>query len=237
MENLELYEKFRSVPDEAKKPIIGGRLKGKTDINPMWRIKALTEAFGPCGIGWYYKPVNKWMERQGEEVAAFVDIELYVKYEGEWSKPIPGTGGSMFVAEEKNGLYVSDECYKMATTDAISVACKQLGFGADVYWNSDRSKYDTQGTQQTNHETDPNKALVQNVHINTIFTELSRTGIGMKSMLNRYNLADIHNMTMAQFSDAMAILKSRPDKPDKEPPMAPPDNVDDPSLPWNTPSR
>jgi len=243
MGNLDLYDKFRSVPNEAKKSIQAGRLKGKTDINPMWRIKALTEAFGPCGIGWYYKPVNKWMERQGEEVAAFVDIELYVKYEGEWSKPISGTGGSMFVVEEKKGLYVSDECYKMATTDAISVACKQLGFGADVYWSSDRSKYDSpgvqdpQGAQQPEYETDPNKALVQNVHINTIFTELARTGIGMKSMLSRYNLNDIHNMTMAQFSDAMAILKSRPDKPDKEPPMAPPDNVDDPSLPWNTPSR
>ena len=233
MENLELYEKFRTVPDEAKKPINGGRLKGKTDINPMWRIKALTEAFGPCGIGWYYKPVNKWMERQGEEVAAFVDIELYVKYEGEWSKPIPGTGGSMFVAEEKNGLYVSDECYKMATTDAISVACKQLGFGADVYWSSDRSKYDTQA-QEPVIETDPNKVRVEAVHINTIFTELARTGIGMKNMLSRYNLADIHDMNMAQFSDAMDILRGRPDKVQA---TAPPESADDPSLPWNTPSR
>ena len=51
MEDLELYEKFRVVPNEAKKTITAGRLKGKTDINPMWRIKALTEAFGPCGIG------------------------------------------------------------------------------------------------------------------------------------------------------------------------------------------
>lgn len=233
MENLELYEKFRSVPDEAKKPINGGRLKGKTDINPMWRIKALTEAFGPCGIGWYYKPVKKWMEHQGEEVAAFVDIELYVKYEGEWSKPIPGTGGSMFVAEEKNGLYVSDECYKMATTDAISVACKQLGFGADVYWSSDRSKYDAQ-TQESVIETDPNKVRVEAVHINTIFTELARTGIGMKNMLSRYNLADIHDMNMAQFADAMDILRSRPDKVQA---TAPPESADDPSLPWNTPSR
>jgi len=56
--------------------------------------------------------------------------------------PISGTGGSMFVAKEKNGFYVSDECYKMATTDAISVACKQLGIGADVYWQADKTKYD-----------------------------------------------------------------------------------------------
>ena len=29
----------------------------------------------------------------------------------------------------------------MSLTDAISVACKALGFAADVYWNSDKTKY------------------------------------------------------------------------------------------------
>jgi hypothetical protein len=117
-------------------------MKGKTDINPMWRIKALTEQFGPCGIGWYYKPTRKWIESFESQTAAFVDIELYIKVNNEWSMPISGTGGSMFVAKESSGPYVSDECYKMATTDAISVACKQLGIGADIYWQGDKTKYD-----------------------------------------------------------------------------------------------
>ena len=51
-ENLKIYESFRKVPDEAQREIEGGKLKGFTDINPMWRIKKLTELFGPCGIGW-----------------------------------------------------------------------------------------------------------------------------------------------------------------------------------------
>jgi len=143
MENLTIYNAVRSVPDNAKKEIKGGRLNGKTDINPMWRLKVLTEQFGPCGIGW--KPVIKksWLEKADNgEIAAFVEIDLYYKYNGEWSEPVPGTGGSMFVAQEKNGPYVSDECYKMAYTDAISVACKALGIGADVYWSEDRTKYD-----------------------------------------------------------------------------------------------
>lgn len=59
MDNLELYNRVRSVPEEAKKAITAGRTKGFTDINPMWRIKKLTEEFGVCGIGWYYKPVKK----------------------------------------------------------------------------------------------------------------------------------------------------------------------------------
>lgn len=142
MNNLELYEKFRNVPDEAKKEIKAGRTKGFTDINPMWRIKKLTEEFGPCGIGWYYVPIKKWLETVGNEIAAFVDIELFIKVNGEWSKPISGTGGSRFATNEKAGIYVSDECYKMATTDALSVACKSLGIGADVYFGNDRTKYD-----------------------------------------------------------------------------------------------
>ena len=36
----------------------------------------------------------------------------------------------------------------MAYTDAISVACKALGVGADVYWQADRTKYDQQQKQQ-----------------------------------------------------------------------------------------
>ena len=47
----------------------------------------------------------------------------------------------MFVAKESKGLHTSDECFKMAMTDAISVACKALGIGADVYWEKDKTKY------------------------------------------------------------------------------------------------
>ena len=141
--NLSIYNATRTVPANAKKDIAGGRLKGKTDINPMWRIKALTEQFGPCGIGWKYEITEKRLESgANNEIAAFVDINLYVCTKDGWSEPIPGTGGSMFVAKEKNGLYTSDECFKMALTDAISVACKALGVGADVYWDKDKTKYD-----------------------------------------------------------------------------------------------
>lgn len=142
MDNLAIYNAVRKVPESAKRSILAGRLKGKTDINPMWRIKALTDQFGPCGIGWKYAITDKRLENGANgEISAFLDIDLFVKVGGEWSDAIPGTGGSAFVAKEKAGLYTSDECFKMALTDAISVACKALGFGADVYWDADRSKY------------------------------------------------------------------------------------------------
>lgn len=153
MENLGIYESVRQVPQAAQREIQAGRLKGKTDINPMWRIKALTEQFGPCGIGWKYTITDKRLENgANNEVSAFVDIDLYIKVDGEWSDAIPGTGGSAFVASERNGLYTSDECFKMALTDAISVSCKALGFGADVYWAKDATKYTQRPERQQPNE-------------------------------------------------------------------------------------
>lgn len=184
MNNLELWEKVRSVPDTAKKEIGGGRLKGMTDINPMWRIKKLTEVYGPVGIGWYYDITDKHIEEGANgEKAAFVDIKLYVKVDGEWSKGISGTGGSSFVAKEKSGLYVNDECYKMALTDAISVSCKSLGFGSDVYWPKDNTKYNDQKKSNYNSgDSDHNKITTQQ-----LIDMAHQKGIGDKALIERYN--------------------------------------------------
>ena len=145
-DNMSIYNATKECPSEALKQITGGKLKGMSDINPMWRIKTLTEQFGACGIGWYYDVDKQWTEQGANgECAAFCNISLYIKIDGEWSKPIKGTGGSKFITNNKNGSETSDECYKMALTDAISVACKALGFAANVYWNAGRqTKYDTQ---------------------------------------------------------------------------------------------
>ena len=154
--NLSIYERVRSVPTEAKKAIEAGRLKGKSDINPMWRIKKLTEVFGPVGFGWYTEVVKTWTEvDENSDVAVFVDINLFVKKDGEWSKPIYGNGGNKLISHERryeNGQqvyspYLDDDAYKKAYTDAISVAAKALGVGADVYFEKDVTKYDTAQSQ------------------------------------------------------------------------------------------
>lgn len=151
MDNLTIYDQVKEVPKEAQKKITGGRLNGMTDIKPMWRIEKLTEVFGPVGLGWYTNTLKKEIvDGANEEKIAIVDIELFVNYkkpydleEDLWSKGIEGSGGSSFIAKEKSGLYTSDECFKMAYTDALSVACKALGMGANVYWGD--SKYNKTG--------------------------------------------------------------------------------------------
>lgn len=167
MENLEIYNKVKEVPKNAQKQINAGRLKGMTDINPQWRIEKLTEVFGPIGIGWYTEETKReFVNGANDEIMCFVDINLYVNYKVPmnldkdlWSKPIYGTGGSTFVAKESKRLYTSDEVVKMAYTDAISVACKQLGFGADIYWNKNDSKY--QQNTKNNSQLQKEKQNVQ----------------------------------------------------------------------------
>ena len=187
MENLELYNKVREVPQDAKKTISAGRIKGFTDINPMWRIKCLTEQFGPCGIGWYYKTVEKWTETVGDEICAFVMIELYVLYDGKWTQPISGTGGSRLATKERSGVYVSDECYKMATTDALSVACKNLGIGADVYWKEGKTKYDQTGSASNE---------LSNTDISALRSYMKTNGLDEKKVLEKYRLTSISQLTI-----------------------------------------
>ena len=148
-EKMTLYDFWRAVPSEAQKSFNNGRFSG-TDINPMWRIKKLTEVFGPAGFGWYTEIVRTWTEAsESGEMAVFVDINLFVKKDGEWSKPIFGNGGNRLISNEKKYEnaqavyipYLDDDAYKKAYTDAISVAAKALGVGADVYFEKDKGKY------------------------------------------------------------------------------------------------
>ena len=78
MNNLDIYEAGRAVPAEAQKQVNNGKFSG-TDINPMWRIKKLTEIFGPCGIGWYVGDVVEHYEDHGDMTIAVVTLNLYVK--------------------------------------------------------------------------------------------------------------------------------------------------------------
>lgn len=156
--NMRYWSELKAVPKTAKKTIQGGRLRGMTDIRPQWRLQMMTEAFGPIGIGWYYEVVRTWTElfpTITDDISAHAEIKLYIKDGDKWSAPISGVGGSMLIEMEKVKDYEkkaykdaffkpfhSDEAYKMAITDALSVAMKQLGVAADVYMGLADSKYD-----------------------------------------------------------------------------------------------
>ena len=139
---MDFWDKVATPPASVLKKITGGRLKNMTDIKPMWRIKRMTEVYGLCGIDWKYQIKNMRQIDVDNEIVIFVDVDLSVKIDGEWSDAIPGVGGSKLKVQESSGPHISDEAYKMAVTDALTNAMKMLGVGADVYMGYwDGSKY------------------------------------------------------------------------------------------------
>jgi len=147
-ENLSDWNSFCQPPDWALKKITGGRLSGKTDIKPQWRYYAMTDTYGPCGIGWKFEINHLWNEPAPDGgVFAFARISLYIKNKPAggshiWSDAIPGVGGSMIIQKEHSGLHANDEGFKMAVTDALGTAMKLLGVAADIYSGLfDGSKY------------------------------------------------------------------------------------------------
>ena len=106
------------LPSEAYKPVPGTRVKGPdgreralTDIDPAYLTEAVTEAFGPCGIGWWYQHDGNHMlveqvtknKRSGGTYdqwrAAIPQFYLYYIYldesgEEQISKPVLSSGAS-----------------------------------------------------------------------------------------------------------------------------------------------
>lgn len=148
-ENMRFYAASAEPPKEALRSFTRAGGFSGTDINAMWRIKMLTELFGPCGIGWWTEEVEKtlmeYTSPKGQLLyKCFMTINLYYidPATGNVSRPIRGYGGNDWIRLNKNGERISnDEMYAMAETDAIGKACKKLGIGAKVYWAMDKTKY------------------------------------------------------------------------------------------------
>ena len=140
--SLELWDKLKSVPANALKKIEAERLKGRSDISPVWRYERMTDIFGLCGVGWKFEIDSVHWVDAGAEKIVYVQINLYIKDENKWSAPIPGFGGDFAIQQERTGLHTNDEALKMALTDALGYAMQKLGVAADVYRGlADDSKY------------------------------------------------------------------------------------------------
>lgn len=205
--NMEIYERVRSVPKEAQKQFNNGKFSG-TDINPMWRIKKLTELFGPCGIGWWTEDVRYWLEPGSDgHVAAFCSLSLRFVLDGKTSQPVHGIGGNVFV--RKNNT--SDEAYKMAYTDALSIAAKALGVGADIWFSNDKSKYEKQAEVSNFDDQDGDRnadvaaneqkeAMQEKTHLLGLFKEM-RNAKTVKELMSIFGPA----WNKADGSDKLAI--------------------------------
>lgn len=138
MKNLEKWNELSRVPVSHLKTIQFGALKGKSDINPQWRYKAMTEVYGECGKGWSHRLSDvQIVDGANGEVLIFVEVKVWAG-----DKEFTGVGGDKIVTKDKNGLRSNDEAMKMAYTDALGTALKYVGVASEIYeGNFDGSKY------------------------------------------------------------------------------------------------
>ncbi len=210
MNNLKIWDAVKTPPIKALKTIRGGRLNGMTDISPMWRYSAATEQFGPCGIGWKFDVVRLWVEDgANEERTANAQINFYFKYEGKWSEAIPGIGGSALTKMEKSGLHTSDECYKMAITDALSTSLKMLGFGADIYMGKfDGTKYRDDSPSDTNKMITKVQFEERLKQAELKFDEKNMGATFLKYLEDTYGTNNISQIAKERYKGADAIIES-----------------------------
>lgn len=211
-ENMKLWDVVKRPPETALKQITGGRLgkAGMINIDPQWRYQAITEQFGPCGAGWYYTLEDRWVvDGNAGEMVQYAHVLFYYNQGGEWSKGIPGTGGSMLIAKERDGLRTNDEALKMAVTDALSCSLKLLGVAADVYMG----KFDG-----TKYKDDPppnqgaGKPLDQQLkYLNQLLTKhkINRTK-WKEYILHYWNATSATDLVIDQYDAAVIIVTKKP---------------------------
>ena len=129
-------------------------------------------------------------------------------------------GSSIYTIVPGEGMDSGDKASNKAMSSAFKYACFQ------VFCIATEEMQDPDA--ETPPPSKPAKPTLEAKYVNTLFTELQRTGIGLKGILQTYKVADVHDLTFDDWKKAMDILKSKPDKPAPEVP----DKADE-GLPWN----
>lgn len=155
-DNLKVWNELSHTDPKYTKPFDRGGFKG-TATNPTWQLKRLTEVFGPIGFGWYYEVSDIQTHKADTgHIMIYLGLNLFVKQDNEWSKPIHGRGGDFVVTINKNGMKSDDEAFKKAETDALGNAMKKLGMSADVHMGMfDDNKYVNDMRQKFGEQEEP----------------------------------------------------------------------------------
>lgn len=216
------YAAVAKPPDNALRKIEFGNLKGKSDINPQWKIEVMTKQYGMCGIGWKFEIVSKDTQQcPSGEILLFMAINLYIKDGGKWSEPIPGYGGDFIVKKNKNGLVPNDEAFKMCLTDALGNAFKCIGVAANVYRGFTDTKYgapqntysqepahqDAQRTYSKAEKSEPYKApRITPAQFKDLEQRAKDAGVSLAQIVKKYGVAQGRELTELNWSQAMNSL-------------------------------
>lgn len=135
MTTTEIWDRLAKTDPKATKGFQrAGGFKG-TAVNPTHRMKMMTQAFGPVGIGWgMTAPEYQIVTAPNGDMLVFCTAAVWIMHEGKKSELIYGTGGDVVASKRKSGdAFTDDEAFKKAFTDALGNAMKALGMNADVH--------------------------------------------------------------------------------------------------------
>jgi hypothetical protein len=133
MDNLSLWNRFEKTdPKYTKSFQRSGGFSG-TAINPMYSAKRMTEAFGPCGVGWGSEEIAHRIEEGADGVKIwFAKVRVWYLHNGEKAY-VEQWGATEFVGKRKSGMYTDEEAAKKSYTDAETKCFSKIGLGADIY--------------------------------------------------------------------------------------------------------
>lgn len=130
-------------------------------------------------------------------------------------------GSSVYTIVPGEGMDSGDKASNKAMSSAFKYACFQVFC------------IPTEEMQDPDAETPPpSRPTLEAKYVNTLFAEVKRTGVGLRGILAKYKVADVHDLTFEDWKDAMEILKKKPDRPVANVP----DKADE-GLPRNEPTR
>jgi hypothetical protein len=140
-QNLALWGRLSRTDPRATKPFKRAGGFSGTQIDPTWRLKMMTEAFGPVGQGWGYEQLEWTVQADCIFVCCRVWYRDAETGEQRWTGP--QWGGTELMRRRREGNpEPNDEAFKMSITDAIGKCCVQIGLAADVHMGQfDDSKY------------------------------------------------------------------------------------------------
>lgn len=140
LDSLSLWESIEKTDPEATKDFQRtGGFKG-TAIDPMYRMKRLTEQLGPCGHGWGFTVEDDNIVGTKEPVHV-VRIRFWYEWGGQRGE-FDSYGCTPVLMKRRDGMIPDEEFAKKSLTDAICTAMARLGMCADVYTGKfDGDKY------------------------------------------------------------------------------------------------
>ena len=134
----------------------------------------------------------------------------FKKYSGEMDVYCVEVPTTFFLIRKNDEIYVTGNCYKMALTDALSVACKALGIGADVYWAAGHTKYDAPRQTAQNDLRQPQAHNRANIPAQPQTTAQSAQQLlSPRQRLNK--LLQERNIDVQQYMAANNLSKETPD--------------------------